>query len=339
MNRADVRTALTIMTTVIAAAASAVLIFPSGAIAQPPYDPDDPGHSDPLPGPSVPSYPDVTAEASIVVNRYNGAVLGGRNSDRLMAPASTTKMMVGLLAVESIEQGWLSETATVTIQPDVAVEGGGAIGLVPGDTISVRDLLYLTLVASQNDAATALGTYIAGSRSSFIGAMDQRATELGLRDTSYVVISGRDPGDFIPSCEEAPGQDLETDFDLPWCAHHTTARDLATLARVALDHPLFAQVVGTRTWTTTTWRRPRANGSGMRVMDVTNLGTTNQLLNTFPGAYGVKTGTTFLAGEALVSAARRSGSTDTIAVVLNSDTNQRFNDSTKLLNYGLTYYR
>jgi len=337
MNLTHARTSLALMA-VVAAAASAVLVFPSGAIAQPPYDPDDPGHSDPLPGPSVPSYPSVTAEASIVVNRYNGAVLGGQNSDRLMAPASTTKMMVGLLAVEGIEDGWISENDTVTIQSDVAVEGGGQVGLVPGDTISVRDLLYLSLVASENDAATALGTYIGGSRSSFIGAMDQRAAELGLHNTSYVVISGRDPGDIIPSCEEAPGRDTETDFNLPWCAHHTTARDLASLARITLDHPLFAQVVGTQAWTTTTWRRPRANGSGVRAVDVTKT-TTNQLLNTFAGAYGVKTGTSFLAGEALVSAARRSGATDTIAVVLNSDANQRFSDSTRLLNFGLNYYQ
>ncbi|MGS0684457.1 D-alanyl-D-alanine carboxypeptidase family protein [Nakamurella sp. GG22] len=338
MRTTRARTTFTVMTAVIAAAAGAVLTFPSGAIAQPPHDSDDPGHSNPLPGPSVPTYPDITAEASIVVNRYNGAVLGGVNADRLMAPASTTKMMVGLLAVEGIEEGWLPENATVTTQSDVAVEGGGAIGLVPGDTISVRDLLYLSLVASQNDAATALGTYIGGSRSSFIGAMDQRAAELGLRNTSYVVISGRDPGDIITSCEEAPGRDTETDFNLPWCAHHTTARDLATLARIALDHPLFAQVVSTQTWSTTTWRRPRANGTGVRAVDVANQGSTNQLLCNFPGAYGVKTGTSFLAGEALVSAARRSGATDTIAVVLNSDTNRRFNDSRELLNFGLNYY-
>jgi D-alanyl-D-alanine carboxypeptidase (penicillin-binding protein 5/6) len=335
MNRHITGARISAVTALLVAATSAVLLFPSGAMAVPPYDPDDPGGSNTPPPPDVPTYPTITADASIVINRYNGAVLGGRNSDQLMAPASTTKLMTGLLAVEAIEDGWISQNATVTIQSDVGIEGGGQVGLRPGDTISVRDLLYLTLVSSKNDAATALGTYVAGSRSSFIGAMNQRASELGLDDTSYVDISGTDPGDFIPACEEEPGRDTATDFNVPWCAHFSTARDLASLARIALDHPLFAQVVATQSTSTTTWRRQAANG--IRVKDV-NVDTTNALLSSFPGAYGVKTGTTFLAGENLVSAARRS-SVDVIAVVLKSDPNQRFADSTRLLNYGLNFYQ
>ena len=336
MSRSLVSKRATSFTAIFAAVTSAVLLFPSGALAVPTYDPDDPGSSSPPPAPDIPTYPTITADASIVINRYTGAVLGGRNSDRLRAPASTTKIMTGLLAVEAIEDGWISQNSTVTIQSDVGVEDPGQIQVLrPGDTISVRDLLYLTLVTSDNYAATALGTYVAGNRDSFIGAMNQRADELGLINTSYVDISGRDPGDFIPACEESPGRDTATDFDVPWCAHFTTARDLASLARTALDHPLFAQVVATQAWTTTTWRRPTA--TGIRVQD-RSIDTTNALLSTFPGAYGVKTGTTFLAGENLVSAARRS-SIDVIAVVLDSDSNQRFTDSTRLLNYGLNFYQ
>lgn len=328
------------------------------------YDIDDLGNTTPSPSdiPDLPPVqPSVTADAAIVVDRSSGEVLFSKSPDRLRASASTTKMMTGLLAIEAINAGEVSLDDTVTISSDVNDEGGGAAGLAGGDTISLRDLLHITLVPSKNDAASAVGTYIGSAvyrpyflstqtaprpiavmrptdaRTLFVNRMNARAEELGLDDTSYVDMSGRDPEDLnefgnFPAQANCDGDD----FDEPACAHHSTARDLAALARVVMDDPLFADIVATTSWTTTTWRR--ANGTSRnRTYD-----TSNQLLpgepNAFPGAYGVKTGTSGQAGQNLVSAAAREGD-DVIAVVLGSDDSgapgDRFTDSTALLQYAL----
>jgi D-alanyl-D-alanine carboxypeptidase (penicillin-binding protein 5/6) len=237
-----------------------------------------------------------------------------------------------------VAAGSVSLNDTVTIKADVGVEGGGQIGLRLFDTISLRDLLHMALVSSENDAATAVGTYVGGSRLAFIAMMNARAAQLGLRNTSYVDISGRDPEDFIAGCSG-------NEFNNPACAHFTTARDLAALARVALNRALFATIVGRTTWRTTTWRRTSpVPGRPVSVLNMdVSLTTTNQLLRSarpefYPGAYGVKTGTTDRAGANLVSAARKAH-LDVIAVVLGSDadgsaTGDRFSDSRRLLNFG-----
>jgi serine-type D-Ala-D-Ala carboxypeptidase (penicillin-binding protein 5/6) len=321
-----------------------------------PVDPDDPGwpsceadgicrvnecRADPDPDcpivPTFPAFPTLTGTSAILVDRASGRVLGFKNPDLKWAPASTTKIMTGLLAVEAVAAGTVSLNDIVTIRVDVGAEGGGQIGLRRLDTISLRDLLHMALLSSENDAATAVGTYIAGSRPAFIAMMNTRAAQLGLSNTSYVDISGRDPQDFIAGCSG-------NEFNDPTCAHFTTARDLAALARVALNDPIFARIVRRTTWTTTTWRRNSGvPGQPATVLDVT-LTTTNRLLrNTlpefYPGAYGVKTGTSDQAGRNLVSAAT-SAQGDVIAVVLGSDpdgtaTGDRFSDSQALLDFGL----
>ena len=211
----------------------------------------------------------MSAAAAIVVERGSGVVLGAKNPDLRWAPASTTKMMTGLLAVEAIAAGDVSLSDTVTIQSNVGDENGGEAGLAPGDTISFRDLLYMMLVPSMNDAAVAVGTYVgsqpnglgpATARTLFVNRMNERADELGLTNTSFVDISGRDPEDlgdegFFPA--QAGCDDNE--FDNPLCAHYSTARDLAELAGVALDDPLFAAIVKT-----TTGARPRGAAAPAR---------------------------------------------------------------------------
>jgi D-alanyl-D-alanine carboxypeptidase (penicillin-binding protein 5/6) len=304
-------------------------------------------------------YPGTTAAANIVVDRDSGDVLGSKSPDMRWAPASTTKIMTGLLAVEAINDGTVSLNDTVTIQDDVNIEGGGSIGLSPGDTISLRDLLNIALIESKNDAAAAVGTYVGSQpgndpswmgRAAFVQRMNDRAAEIGLTNTRYINIAGRDPEDLGDdhSNPAKPGYGYwptqvacdGNEFNNPPCAHYTTARDLAALARVALDEPKFATIVGRNSFTTTTWRS--ASGA---VLDYT-LDSTNQLLPGEPlaytGAYGVKTGTTHMARENLVSAAKNAApdTGDIIAVVLGSDddpgtTADRFTDSRALLDWGL----
>jgi len=350
---------------------AAVLIWPVGAGATA-SDIDENGNTTPLERPDlsdcaecpeppdddiptiVPALPEVTAEAAIVVDRDSGEVLGAKNPDLRWAPASTTKIMTGLLAAEAIAAGTVSLSDTVIIQSDVNDEGGGAAGLAPGDEISLRDLLYMMLLASKNDAASAVGTYVGSQpwgdpswmgRAQFVQWMNERAAELGLSNTSYIDISGRDPEDLYDT-GNFPVQVVchGNDFDNPPCAHYSTARDLAALARVALNDPLFAAIVKTTSWRTTTWR-----SSTGAVRDTTFV-TSNQLLPTrqqaYEGAYGVKTGTSDMARENLVSAARTLPQfppvvyRNVVAVVLGSDnetttTADRFTDSRILLDFGL----
>ena len=309
-------------------------------------DPPTQSHSDgpiannaELSDPISPWLPATTAEAAIVVDRTTGAVLGGKNPDLRWAPASTTKIMTALLTVEAIDAGELSLGSTVVTQEDVDIEpGSGDVGLAAGDRVSVRDLLNMAMLESANDAAVALGTYVGGSRDAFIAMMNSRARELGLNDTHYVDISGRDPED-LNNEERLPAHELCTgnNFQLAFCAHYSSARDLAALARLALDQPVFATIVRRTNWQTTTWR------SAAGTVRDRALFTTNQLLrgqSTYAGAYGVKTGTTDRARENLVSAATNAAGEDVIAVVLGSDDDRttaadRYTDSTTLLDWAL----
>ena len=298
--------------------------------------------------PREPVFPDVTGAAAIVIDRNSGEVLGAKNADLWWAPASTTKIMTALLAIEAINRGDVGLGDTVRIQDDVHIEGTDGVGLGPGDLVSLNDLLYMALVRSGGDAATAIGTCVGGSRDDFIFEMNTRAGELGLTNTSYVDISGRDPEDLYDDGEriepelEAHAGCVDNMFFVPACAHYSTVRDLAALARVALDEPLFAQIVNTRTWTPGTWLDQPAGVYVRTLMKNTNNLIRNTQPEYFPGAYGVKTGTSGQAGENLVSAAKRyvcegdalCGWRDVIAVVLGST--DRFSDSRELLEFGLS---
>jgi D-alanyl-D-alanine carboxypeptidase (penicillin-binding protein 5/6) len=323
-----------------------------------------------------PSLPAVTAQAAIVVDRATGQVLGVKNPDLKWAPASTTKMMTGLLASEAIDAGEVSLSDIVTIPDEVDIEqrGGGA-GLRGGDRISLEDLLHMMLVQSKGDAATAVAMYVGGypslssldARDLFIERMNERAGELGLDNTSFVDVSGRDPEDLrregVDGYQQCTG-DNQLSVAVAACAHFSTARDLAALARVLLDDPRLAAIVRTRSWTTTTWRRQVVPPAWFG-LDYTE-SNSNQLLsgsNPYAGVYGVKTGTTNMARQNLVSAAtnvapdpgelapggpvqpsqsRALGSfsrTGVVAVVLGSDdtavAGDRYSDSRTVLDFAL----
>lgn len=302
--------------------------------------------------PSLP--PLASAESAIVIDQSNGRVLGARQPDVRRPMASTTKIMTGLLVVERIAEGTLELGTIVTVSRNAGSMGdvgqgsraGGSVmgdingaaqdssvGLSPDDTVSIQDLLYGLLLDSGNDAALALAEAVAGSESAFVDLMNTRAAELGLRDTHFANAHGRDPQKVDP--DNCP----EIDFDDPQCAHYSTARDLARLARTALAQPLFATVVGTRRYQTQDWSAQDSanvdsdldNGNFMIRTDRAN----NSFL--YPNAFGVKTGTTERAGRCLVSAAKaQSPASDSlIAVVLGAANNtDRYEDSAIALDHG-----
>ena len=198
------------------------------------------------------------------------------------------------------EHARLSDVVTVSARA-ASVEGS-TVNLRPGERISVRDLVYAALIQSANDAANALADFVsAKTGKSFVGLMNGRARELGLGDTSFVRPDGLD----------APGQ-------------LSSARDVTKLARAAMRIPLLRRIVSRRS----------ATIAGGRTLH-----TWNDLLGSFPGLIGVKTGHTSAAGWSQVAAARRRTIT-VYATLLGSPSRSRRNaDLAALLSWGLSRYR
>lgn len=185
-----------------------------------------------------------------------------------LPPASLTKMMSGLLVIESGKPA-----AAVPVSRHAAAATGSRLGLRAGESMASADLLSAMLVASANDACRALAEWVAGSEAAFVRRMNRRARELGLRRTHFVNACGYD----------APG-------------HRSTADDLALLARAAMAQAEYARRAGLPTLSI-------ATSDGRRF----TLHNHNQLIGRFAGAYGVKSGYTAKAGKCLVAMAERDG--------------------------------
>ncbi len=240
----------------------------------------------------------VTAEGAVLWDPVDGRALGGVQAQAPRPMASTTKIMTVLLA---LEEARLDEIITVSEHAaGVGRESGVAtLGLQPGQELIMADALAGLLLRSGNDAAVAVAEHVAGSEEAFVALMNARAEELGLTATHFVNASG-----------------LTDDL-----AHHASPRDLARLAVIAMRNPDFAA-----------W-------AGAQRLDVGEFGVLenrNELLGSYPGATGVKTGYTALAGLCLVASARRGGRS-LYAVVLGSE--EYFVDAAKLLNHGFTSFR
>jgi D-alanyl-D-alanine carboxypeptidase (penicillin-binding protein 5/6) len=190
-------------------------------------------------------------------------------SETRLPPASLTKMMTALLVLESYRPD-----DVVEISPEAAAETGSRLGLRTGDRILLADLLAATLIRSANDACHALADWHSGSEAVFVARMNQRAEQLGLRDTHFENACGHDHPD-----------------------HLTTARDLAVIAETAMNNPTFARIV-------TKDRMAFRSVDGRRTFRIK---TTNHLIGTLDGIQGVKTGFTNGAGPCLVAMAERNG--------------------------------
>lgn len=224
--------------------------------------------------------PKVTARTAILIEAKTGQVLYERDADMRMFPASTTKIMTLILALES---GHLDDVVTVSNQ--ASGTEGSTIWLNAGERIPMRDLLYGMMLVSGNDATVAVAEHLAGSVPAFARLMTQKAHEIGAQNTSFVNSSG-----------------------LPDPMHYTTARDLATIAAYGYRNPLFAPFVSTR----------EVDISGGMNLPPRHLRSENLLLYIYPGANGVKTGYTEAAGRCFVGGAQRNG-IQLISVVLDSE--------------------
>lgn len=209
----------------------------------------------------------------------DGATLWASEPDLRLPPASLTKIMTALIA---LERGKLDRI--VAVSAAAAAETGSRMGLREGDLLTLRDLLAGMLIKSANDAAHAVAEGVAGDLETFILMMNARAATLGMRDTHYADVSGHDTPE-----------------------HYTTARDLVKVAEVAMLQPLFRELVASEKLKVTTIDKKRTF----------RLQTSNRLVGVFPGLTGVKTGYTKGAGRCLVAMAERDGKLATL-VLLNA---------------------
>jgi len=247
---------------------------------------------------SAQAIPLVGARAAILIDARTGTILYEKNAFRQMDPASLTKMMTALLV---IEHGHLNRLVKISKRADYTP--GSSLHIMQNQQYTRLDLLKGLLLRSGNDASVALAESEAGSVERFVAEMNVEAQRVGAFNTSFE----------NPNGLTKPG-------------HYSSAYDLALIARQALRQPLFQEIVKSPELTITEQKQHR-----LRVIH-----NTNQLLYGFPGADGVKTGTTDAAGKCLVASATRDHR-QLIAVVLNSP--NRWGDASRLLNWGFRYWR
>lgn len=246
---------------------------------------------------------DVKAKSAVLMDQTTGRVLMKMNENEKIYPASVTKIMSMLLVAEAIDSNTIRLTDEVPASTNASKKGGSQIWLKEGETMTVDELLKATAVYSANDACTALGEYIAGSDEGFVMMMNERAGELGMKNTHF---------------------DNCTGLDDTSQTHLTTAYDIALMSRELMKHQFIQQY-------TKIWMDSLRGGK-------TELVNTNKLIRFYEGATGLKTGTTSKAGCCISATATRNG-TSLIAVVMGADNSKdRFEGAKAMLNWGFANY-
>lgn len=223
--------------------------------------------------------PTLTAVSAVLIDQASGKVIYEKDMNDEHYPASTTKVLTALLALENMELDY-----KITLPDDYVNVGETNIGLRAGARQTAEELLMATMLYSANDAAQALAIGVAGSEQAFVDMMNQRVAELGLQHTHFANPHGLHSED-----------------------HYTSAYDLAMIARAAMDNPDFRRIVTTESFVVR-----RLNGE-----ENFTVNNRNGLLNQFEFADGIKTGYTRQAGNCIVASATKNDM-QLIAVLLNS---------------------
>ncbi|HHV62179.1 MAG TPA: D-alanyl-D-alanine carboxypeptidase [Firmicutes bacterium] len=244
---------------------------------------------------------EISAPSAILMDSSSGRVLYERDAHKRMPPASITKIMTMLLAMEALEAGKISLNDKVIASEHACSMGGSQVWLEPGEEMLMSDMLKAIAVVSANDCSVAVAEHIAGAEEIFVDMMNARAKELGMNDTHFVNATG-----------------------LPHPDHYTSAYDIALMSRELLKHPKVHE------WFTI-WIDYLRDGKNILV-------NTNRLIKDYKGADGLKTGYTEEAKYCLAATAKRDG-LRLISVVLGvPDSRTRFNEAARLLDYGFRYY-
>jgi D-alanyl-D-alanine carboxypeptidase len=249
---------------------------------------------------------DIRGEAAILIDADTGSVLFEKNANEKLYPASTTKIMTALLA---LEYGHLDDTVTVPKSITKLPKDSSLVPLKPGEKLTMRDLLYGLMLPSGNDAAVTIATKVAGSVDKFVKMMNEKAQALGCTETQF-----KNPHGYQNK------------------AHYTTASDLALIAQEAMKNETFREIVSAKSYTI-----PKTNKSKKRKLTTTDLMLSDSSPNYYPYEIGVKTGHHSMSGQCFVGAAVKDGVT-LISVVLKSSKSGMWTDTRKLMDYGFAQY-
>ncbi|MBR0138756.1 MAG: D-alanyl-D-alanine carboxypeptidase [Firmicutes bacterium] len=261
--------------------------------------------------------PKLEAESAMVIDLTTGDVLYKLNENETRYPASTTKMITGILAIEKLDF-----KATLTADQEVAATLGTSLKLKDGEEINAWDALNAMMVGSCNDCAVLIAKAVAGSTYEFVNMMNAKLAEIGVTKTHFTNPHGLHEDD-----------------------HYSCASDLAKIAMYCMENETFRQIVRQGDYTV-----PATNKTDQRVVDSTNLlikdeNDTNRIYVDnvlryckYPGVFGIKTGYTKAAGGCLISAAENDG-TKVMCIVLKSSSMGRFADSIKLLDWAFANFR
>ena len=241
--------------------------------------------------------PSLSCKRILLVDTESGRTLLERNADERAEPASLTKIMTALVVLDAVERGDISLDQNVTASGNILndmVEDGSTSNIVPGETMSIQNLLYCILLESANEGCNMLAEAVSGTVQAFVNEMNSKATAIGCLDTNF-----------------------KNPHGLPAEGHYTTARDMYLITREALKNELFSRICNTAKYTV-----PATNVSGPRELSNSN-GLINSESKVYPGnfyefAAGVKTGHTNAAGYCLVSTASKD-KISLMAVVMGGD--------------------
>lgn len=245
------------------------------------------------------------AKSAIMLEASTGKIIYEKNADEQLSMASMTKMMTLLLIMENIENGNLKWDEMITASENAASMGGSQIFLEIGEQMTVEDLVKGICIGSGNDAAVAMAERIGGTEENFVKMMNDRAKELGLKNTNF---------------QNACGLDTK--------GHYSSARDMALIAKELVKHKKILEYTGTYE----DYLRKNTDNSFWLV-------NTNRLVRYYQGVDGLKTGYTSEAGYCITTTAKRNNMR-LITVVMGEPTSQVRNaETTTMLDYGFNTYQ
>ena len=243
------------------------------------------------------------AKSAVLMEAETGEVIFEKESGLPLNPASVTKVMTLLLAAEAIDGGNIAPTDMTTVSACAASMGGSQVFLKEGEEMSVEELIKCVVIASANDAAVALAELVSGSEAVFVARMNERAAELGMKNTNFENVTGLD----------------DTTSN-----HYTSALDIAIMSAELISHEIILKY-------SSIWQDTIRDGE----FTLTN---TNRLVRFYDGCNGLKTGSTSKAGYCVSATAKR-GNMQLIAVVMGAETRDKRNEVARnLLDFGFANY-
>lgn len=256
-----------------------------------------------------PQGPDLYSETAVLMDADTGAILYNKGMDEKRYPASITKIMTALLALE-----YTSLDDSVTFSEECLADqtsDSGNIGMQVGEVLTMRQCLLALMIQSANDVATQIAVHVSGSVAAFADLMNQKALELGCSNTHFVNASG-----------------------MPDENHYTTAHDMALIFQEAIKNQDFLEIIGTQSFTID----PTNKNTESRTYSTHHALVAQSAPEYYDGCFGGKTGVTSASRNTLVSGAVREGMT-LIAVAMRADPGQVCQDHINLFNYGFENFQ